>query len=194
MDRLPKKGALLLICNHQSYLDPPAVGLCLHRQFHPIARSGLFESARFAWLIRMLNAIPLREGDRADAAAMRMAIDLLKSGEVVLVFPEGSRTETGEIGEFKRGAGLLLKRSSCAVTPVAIDGAYEAWPRSRKRPKVFSRVGVQVGAPIPHDELLKDGVDTALERLRTEVVQLRRELRLRLKLPPLENEPSRDSS
>lgn len=186
MRNLPKRGAVLLISNHQSYLDPPVIGLCLHRQFHPIAREGLFEAPRFAWLIRMLNAIPLREGGQADSAAMRQAIAALNAGEPVLVFPEGSRTENGEIGEFKRGVGLLLKRSACVVAPVAIDGAFEAWPRSRKRPKPFSRIGVMIGEPIPHDELLADGVDAALERLRTEVVQLRRDLRGKLKLPPLE--------
>lgn len=174
---VPKRGALLLVANHQSYLDPPIVGVCLRRQFHPIARAGLFESAHFAWLIRQLNAIPIREDSRGDTAAMKRALELLGQGEIVLLFPEGTRTQTGEVDEFKRGAGLLIKRAQCPVAPVAIDGAFEAWPRTRKRPRLFQRIRVKIGEPIPHDELLTDGADAALVQLREEVVRLLEELR-----------------
>ncbi len=182
---IPKRGALLLVANHQSYLDPPAIGVCIHRQFHPVARAGLFHSAHFGGMIRMLNAIPIREDGRGDTAAMRTAIDLLNSGEVVLVFPEGSRSETGEIEEFKRGVSLLLKRTNCPVAPVAIDGAFEAWPRSRKRPKLFTRIGVLIGEPIAHEALLVDGAEPALERLRADVMRLRDELRAKLGRAPI---------
>ena len=176
MGRVPRQGALLLVCNHQSYLDPPAVGVSLPRVMHPVARASLFDSPKFGWFIRMLNAIPIREDGQPDAAAIRLAIELLEQGRVVLVFPEGQRTNDGDIGEFKRGAGLLLRRSKCAVAPVAIVGAYRAWPRSRSKPKLFRRIGVRIGEPIPHDELMEDGVDVALDRLRREVIALRNEL------------------
>lgn len=178
IERLPRTGPVLLVANHQSYLDPPMIGVSVPRQFHPIGRAGLFVSPVFAWLLRMLNTMPIREDGRGDADAMKRALAILEQGEVVLIFPEGSRSANGEIGEFKRGASLLLKRSGCPVVPVAIEGAFDAWPRSRKFPILFRCVRVRFGDPIPHDELLADGAEAALERLRMEVIRLRDELRM----------------
>jgi len=177
MQRIPRHGAVLLVANHQSYLDPPIIGVCLSRQMNPIARAGLFVNTAFSWFLGRLNTISIREDGAGDTAAMKKALRLLKAGEIVLLFPEGTRTETGEVGEFKRGAGLLIKRAKCPVAPVAIDGAFEAWPRTRKTPKLFSRVRVQIGEPIEHDELMTGGVDAALERLRGDVVDMLKKMR-----------------
>ena len=172
----PRTGALLIVANHQSYLDPPMIGVTLARQFHPLARAGLFESRWFGWLLRTVNSIPIRTEGNADTSAMRRALELLHAGAIVLIFPEGTRTQTGEVGAFERGAGVLIKRAQCPVAPAAVEGAFEAWPRSRKWPRLFSKVGVVIGEPIPHDELLREGVDAALDRLRNEVVRLKSEL------------------
>lgn len=171
LEHVPRSGACLVAANHESYLDPPSIGGPIRRHTAYIARAGLFTWRPFAWLIRSLNSIPIRE-DQGDVAAIKEAIRRLESGQIVLIFPEGSRSPDGSLQEFKRGVSLLLKKAKCPVVPAAIDGAHEAWPR-KGLPRPFRRVRVRYGAPIPYDELMKDGPDGALQRIRAEIITLR---------------------
>lgn len=169
---LPRTGPVLIVANHQSYIDPPLVGCAMgQRQFDFLARAGLFQSKWLGPLITALHSVPVKENG-GDPASIKEIIRRLEQGRIVLIFPEGTRTMNGDIGEFKRGVALILRKSACPVLPVGIAGAYEAWPRGG-RPKLFRKVAVQVGTPIQHDELLADGVDAALLRLRDEVSALR---------------------
>lgn len=172
-ENVPATGPLLIAANHQSFLDPPAIGCFVHsRHFNFVARGGLFRFAPFAWFISMLNALPIRE-DGSDAAAIKETLRRLAQGRAILIFPEGSRTPDGEMHEFKRGVALLVKKARCPVLPASIEGAYEAWPSSRGIPRLLGqRVRVAYGTPIPYDELMKDGADAALERIRAAVVAL----------------------
>lgn len=180
-DRIPKSGAVLLASNHQSHFDPPAVGLCnTTRPTHFLARAGLFSNRLFGWLITAVNSIPISE-EESDIGAIRAILGRLEQGCPVLIFPEGSRSPDGEIHEFKRGIALLLKRAKCPVVPIAIEGAYDAFPRHRRFPRLSGRISVMVGEPIPPDELLKDGPEAGLERLRREVIALRDQLRAKLR-------------
>jgi 1-acyl-sn-glycerol-3-phosphate acyltransferase len=174
---VPASGPVLLACNHESFLDPPSVSILLrHRQLEFIARASLFKGV-FGKVIALLNAIPLKD-DSGDAGAIKEVLRRLDAGRAVLIFPEGSRTPDGEMHEFKRGVALLVKRAKCPVCPVAIAGAYEHWPVHAKRPRLSGpSVRVRYGKPIPYDELMKDGADAALERVRAEVVALRAGLR-----------------
>lgn len=170
---MPRAGGVLVVANHQSYLDPPAVGSVMGtRQFDFLARAGLFDTPVLGRLITWLYSVPVKENG-GDPASIKAILRRLEQGRVVLVFPEGTRTHDGSVGEFKRGVALILRKSRCPVLPVGIAGAYEAWPRG-SGPRLWrGPVVVQVGEPIGHDELLRDGVDAALKRLRTEVVSLR---------------------
>ncbi len=173
---LPDTGPVLLVSNHQSYLDPVLVGLASHRrQFIPMARSTLFRNRFFAWLIKSLNAIPV---DRAtsDMAAMRRALDALNRGNSLLIFPEGTRAVTAHVGPFKSGSMLLIKRARPTVVPVAIEGAGTAWPKGRPLPLATGRIAVQFGQPIPADELLAMGTPAAMEHLRSTVETMRQHL------------------
>lgn len=182
-DRLPRSGAVLLAANHQSHLDPPAIAMCnTVRGTHFLARAGLFKNRFFSWLITALNAVPIKE-DSGDLGAIRAILARLETGAPVLVFPEGSRTPDGEIHEFKRGLALLLKRAGCPVVPIAIEGAFDAYPRHRVLPRLFGqRIAIMIGEPIEHDELLKDGAEAGLARLRDEIEEMRLTLRERLRL------------
>lgn len=175
-ERVPLDGSLLVVANHQSFLDPPAIGGPIwERHFEFLARASLWSFGPFGKLIASLNSIPIGEG--GDAAAMKEALKRLHAGRAVVLFPEGSRTFDGQTQPFKRGAAVLVKRAKCPVLPAAIEGAYDAWPRTRKGPKVFGPpIAVAYGHPIPHEELLADGPDAALERLSREVEVLRGEL------------------
>lgn len=183
-ERVPRTGAVLIAANHQSHLDPPAVSLsCPHRPTHFLARSGLFRGRFFGWLISALNSIPIKE-DASDLAAIRAVIQRLEAGAAVLIFPEGSRSPDGELREFKRGVALLMKRAGCPVVPAAVEGAFEAFPRHRSFPRLFGcRIAVMFGQPIPADELLKNGPDAALDRLRQEIESMRRVLKARARPP-----------
>jgi len=181
-DRMPRTGAVLVVANHQSHIDPTAVGmLATRRQMHFVARLGLFKFKPFGRLIAALNSVPIRENE-SDIVAIREVLSRLSAGHAVLIFPEGSRSPDGAMHEFKGGAALILKRSRCPVLPVAVEGAFDAFPRKRRLPRVLGqRVAVMAGPLIPHDELLQDGPGPALERLRREIDAMRLELRSRLR-------------
>lgn len=175
--RIPASGPVLLVSNHQSHFDPPLLALCLpSRQFRPVARASLFKIPGFSRLIRTLNAVPL-DNKTGDLAALRLAADLLGAGDVVTLFPEGSRTRDGAIGDFKRGVTVLLRQAHCVIVPCAIDGAFDAWPKHRLLPRLFSRrIAVSVGRPIDADELMELGAENALALLRAEITALHEDL------------------
>ena len=159
-------GGLLLVANHQSFLDPPLIGIALRRRnMASLARENMFRVPGLRQLLLGLGSIPLRETE-GDAGAIRAAIAELRKGRVMLIFPEGSRSWDGEIKPFKRGAWLLLSRAKADVLPAAVAGAFDAWPRSQKLPSLLgSRVGVAFGRPIPYAELKALGPEAGLARL-----------------------------
>jgi 1-acyl-sn-glycerol-3-phosphate acyltransferase len=179
-DRVPRRGPLLIVANHQSFLDPLLVGVGLRqRPFFSMARSTLFKNPLFARLIRLMNAFPVERGT-ADTGALRHGLKLLGEGQAMLIFPEGTRSLTGVTGDFAPGLMLLVKRGAPTVLPVAIDGAFAAWPKGRKLPSLFGHVGVMFGEPISSSELAKLGTDDAMKLLRDRVERLRLELRKKM--------------
>ena len=181
-ERAPRTGPLLIVANHQSFLDPLLVGVAMrHRPFFSMARSTLFEIPFFARMIRLMNAFPVERGT-ADTGALRQGLKLLGEGQAMLIFPEGTRTLTGTTEDFSPGLMLLVKRGAPAVLPVAIDGAFEAWPKGQKLPSLFGHVGLMVGEPIESEELAKLGTDAAMKLLRDRVEAMRVELRRKMRL------------
>ncbi len=174
--RVPKSGPLVIVCNHQSHFDPPIVSFCCDvRATHFMARDSLFKFKPFGALISSLQSFPVSRGD-ADTAAIKEAVRRVKMGGAVLLFPEGTRSRDGEVGEFKRGALLILKRAKCPVLPIGLDGPIDAFPRTRTFPRLFGvRIAAVVGEPISYEELFADGPDAALDRLRAEVARLKDE-------------------
>lgn len=176
LERVPQSGAVLLVSNHQSHFDPPLVGgFITWRSTCYLARDSLFKNPLFGRLIGALGSIPVSRG-QADTAAIRAAIERLREGTALLLFPEGTRSATGELGTFKRGAALLLRRAKCPVIPVGVSGPLDAFPRHRVFPRLFGvRIAVAYGEPIDHAELMALGDDGALARLRDEIDALRLE-------------------
>jgi len=161
---LPRRGPYLIIANHQSLHDPPAIGASVRGEFHPLARDTLFDVPVFGWGIANCNAIPVRQDGGQDRAAIQACLDRLAEGGVVAVFPEGARTPDGAIHEFHAGASLIARKAKVPVVPAAIRGAYEVWPRSRKLPRPGGRIRVAYGEPIPAETVasLKGAELTAL--------------------------------
>jgi 1-acyl-sn-glycerol-3-phosphate acyltransferase len=149
---IPASGGVLVVSNHQSHLDPPLVGIGSPRPMNYLARDTLFRFAPFGRLIHSIGAIPIdREG--IGLGGIKEALRRLKRGEMVLIFPEGTRTRDGQIAPFRPGFTALAARSGAAILPVAIDGAFRAWPRSRPWPGL-GRIRVQFGLPILPAEIV----------------------------------------
>lgn len=144
-EHLVTEGAVLVASNHQSYLDPPLIGNLYQDEMVYLARKTLFTGFG-RWLYTQWNAIPVDQ-DRPDMASLKTIIRKLKEGHRVLVFPEGSRTLDGDIGEAAPGIGLVAVKSGAVIQPVRIRGAHEALPRGSGRIR-FSRISVHVGPPI----------------------------------------------
>ena len=173
VEHVPVEGGVLIVANHQSFLDPPAIAIGIrHRQADFLARGGLFNFKPFGWLIKNLHAMPIKQG-AGDTGAMKATIAKMNAGKMMIVFPEGSRTDDGDIQPFQRGIAVLIKRANCQIVPVGIAGAFDAWPRSRKVPKLFAkRVVVCYGEPIDSGELMAQGTDQAIETLAIKVKAL----------------------
>jgi 1-acyl-sn-glycerol-3-phosphate acyltransferase len=128
---VPTGGGVLLVANHQSFLDPVLVAVRLSRPVSFLAKSELFENPYFGWFIRMLHAFPVRQGE-GDVGAVKEIIRRLGEGDALNIYPEGSRTETGDLGRLEKGVALVIRRAGVPVVPVAIDGSFAAWPKDKK--------------------------------------------------------------
>jgi len=151
-NNLPESGGVILIANHQSYYDPPLIAIGLPRRLNFLARKSLFRFKPFAWLIDMLDAIPL-DIDGIGFAGIKESFKRLRAGEVILVFPEGSRTYDGNIAPFLQGSLTLAQRTKSTILPAAICGCYEAFPLQHKLPFLWGKFRVVYGKPILYEEI-----------------------------------------
>ena len=146
---VPKSGPTLLVANHQSFLDPPAIGTGYYRMTNYLARKTLFRFKPFGKLIDSVDAIPLDQ-DGLGFQGVRETMKRLKNSEAVLIFPEGSRSFDGELAPFTSGYVAIASKTNSVIVPVAISGAFEAFPRTKKYPSPFKkRVVIEYGEPIP---------------------------------------------
>jgi 1-acyl-sn-glycerol-3-phosphate acyltransferase len=174
------RGGVMFVANHQSFLDPMLVGQAVPRSMSYLARSTLFEVPGFGRLIRAVHAHPVKRG-AADAQALKTVIRLLRGGESVLMFPEGTRTRDGSLGTFKAGAAAIAIRCRVPVLPVAIEGAYDCWPRTRLLPRP-ARSAVAYGTLRS-----TDGADaeTLMRQLKDDIDEMQRLLRVKLGKRPV---------
>jgi cytidylate kinase len=140
------RGAILA-ANHTSFLDPPIVSISWPEVVHFLGRSTLFKNQLFGWFIRKINTHPV-SGDVGNIQVIKMVLSLLEEGDKVVLFPEGTRSETGELQPLKPGIGFLVARSKTAVIPVYIHGAYEVWGRKKKFPRPFGKISIVFGSVI----------------------------------------------
>jgi 1-acyl-sn-glycerol-3-phosphate acyltransferase len=176
LEHIPTTGGVLLLANHCSYLDPPLLGTQLRRPASFLARSGLFEIPVFGQVIPRLNAFPVRQG-AGDVGAVRETIRRLHEGHVLTIFPEGGRSEDGELQPLAGGFTLIVRKADVPVIPVGIDGAFRAWPRGRALPQC-APVRVKFGPPMNIAGLkpaaIVPKVESELRRLIGELRAMRR--------------------
>ncbi len=127
-DHLPATGPFLLVCNHQSDLDPLIIQAVIRRPVHTVAKSTLFRPAVLRWLLPRINAFPVRRY-QADPQAVRVALRRLRQGCAVGIFIEGERSWDGALQDPKPGTVRLVLKAGVPVVPCTISGAYDASPR-----------------------------------------------------------------
>lgn len=150
---VPPEGGVLVVSNHQSQLDPIVVGLVFDRRLNYLARKSLFRFAPFRWLIESLDAIPIdREG--TGLGGLKETLRRLKQGEMVLIFPEGTRTPDGDVQPLKPGFTTVARRAGVPLLPVAVDGPYHSLPRNAVVPRI-TVMQVEIGEPITPEEVAR---------------------------------------
>ena len=179
---VPLKGTALLVPNHSSDMDPALIAMALPRMAWYMAKSELFEMKVFGLplgpFIRLMQAFPVkRDAGAADRAAIRTAEEKLKARELLVLFPEGRLSETGEMQPFQPGAALIALRSGVPVIPVGIIGSPQLLPYGEQIPRrVSSPVRVRFGPPLPMADLKAlprhEAIDEAVRRMEVAVAGL----------------------
>jgi 1-acyl-sn-glycerol-3-phosphate acyltransferase len=148
---LPERGGLIMLSSHQSHLDPLLLGLACDRRLSSLARSSLYKFKPFGFIITALDAVPI-DREASAVTAMKTVIKRLEDGAAVIIFPEGTRTATGRLGEIKSGFALIAKKAKVPIVPVAIVGAWECWPKTRLLPRP-GRIRLEFGRVIRPEEI-----------------------------------------
>jgi 1-acyl-sn-glycerol-3-phosphate acyltransferase len=146
LDNIPKSGGAVLASNHQSFVDILIIGACSPRHVSFVARDTLADWRWLAYTMRQCGAVLVKRGT-SDRRALRAMADHLEREDVVVIYPEGTRTKNGGLQEFKGGALLAARMAKVPIIPCGIRGAFEAWPRGRTIPRP-KKIGIRFGPPI----------------------------------------------
>lgn len=145
-ERMIEEGPLVLASNHQSYFDPPLVGICSRRGVYYLARKTLQQIPLLGKLLPHINVI-LVDRDGNDMSALKSVIRTIRSGNGVVLFPEGTRSPDGSLQAGKAGIGLVIAKTRAPVQPMRIFGSYEAFPKGSGT-ITATPITVVVGEPI----------------------------------------------
>ena len=172
VDNVPKKGAFILASNHLSFFDPPALGCKLPRNLHYFARDTLFIGPLGA-LIRSLNSIPV-DREKLDLKTLRTVLAVLKNGDPLLVFPEGTRSKDGQLAKVQKGIGLLIAKSGVPVLPARIHGSHEILGPGKILPRFGKKMTLRYGKLCPYEKIdsepsEKDRYQKIAERVMQEI-------------------------
>jgi glycerol-3-phosphate dehydrogenase (NAD(P)+) len=141
-EHIPRSGPAILASNHRSFIDPWVIGTMANRPVYYVAKSELFKNPVVAWLITALGAFPVERGT-GDRDTIQTAKELLDRGELVLIFPEGTRTRPGPLGKPKRGVARLALETGVPVVPIAVIGTERIRKGILLRPfKIRARAGM----------------------------------------------------
>jgi cytidylate kinase len=167
LDRIPRKGPLIVASNHISFWDPPLVGAHLPREMHFVAKAELFHNPLFGALIRSYNSIPIQRGAKARSG-LRGAEEVLAAGGAVLIFPEGTRNKSGELMAPRAGVGRLAAATRTPVAPACITGSNQIRRSMRRKVKIRVTFGSPVMPPASEErDEVRDFARMIMERIRT---------------------------
>lgn len=146
-ENIPAQGKVIVCSNHFNNLDPVLIGTCLPRQINFMAKEELFSNKFFANIFKKLGVFPVKRGG-ADISAIKTSLKILKNKNALGMFPEGTRSKTGEILEAKPGLAMISIKSKSPVIPIAIMGNY----------KPFSKVDIIIDKPIEFSQYYNEKI------------------------------------
>ncbi len=146
VENVPKEGGFIVAPNHKSGLDIPIVGRALPRKMYTLAKEELFKNKLIAWYFKRMGGIPLKR-NFADIESLRLAINTLKEGKPLLMFPEGTRTESDKLGMPKKGFIFISYKAKAPILPTGIAGTDTALPKKGGFPKP-KHIVITFGKPI----------------------------------------------
>jgi 1-acyl-sn-glycerol-3-phosphate acyltransferase len=158
-DKIPKSGPVIVVCNHVSYVDPTILGAAIKRECAFIARSELWNNKFLAWILPRLGTFPIHK-DRVDREAIEKGLNALKKGLVLVIFPEGTRSEDGNLIRAEAGAALFVQKSGAPVVPAALIGPEVMLPvgadkLKRARVKCIFGDPIQFAPKTPREEIIR---------------------------------------
>jgi 1-acyl-sn-glycerol-3-phosphate acyltransferase len=150
LEKFPADGPLILLANHQSNMDPMIVGAISPRPINYLAKQSLFDFPPLGWFLGWNDCIPIQRDSNA-IGGIKETLKRLKEKERVLIFPEGSRSADGTLQPIKGGFATLARRTKSPLLPLALDGAWQVYPRQAKFP-LLGNIQVVFGDPIPYEQ------------------------------------------
>lgn len=153
---VPTEGPFLLACNHKSLFDPFLAACFIKRPIYFFAKKNLFKGKIISSLLKNWNAIPV-DRETGDLQAMKTVLNLLKQGDPLLIFPEGTRGSS----HAKKGVGMMAHKTQVPIIPTYIAGTEKAWPQGQTIPSITATFSVTYGEPIYPQDLEKDYQATA---------------------------------
>jgi 1-acyl-sn-glycerol-3-phosphate acyltransferase len=165
---VPRQGAFIIASNHLSWTDIPLVVCHLHRKVVYMAKEEYF-SSKLAWLVRFLGAFPVKRGE-ADRQALRAAEQQLKKGNILVIFPEGTRSRTRTMATAHAGMGMIALRTGVPVVPVAIWGSENALK------KLGAPITISYGQPMvltpKGKKMTREDIDEATEKVMRKIAEM----------------------
>ncbi len=162
-ENIPTRGPVILAPNHRAYMDPPYLSLVTKRQLRMMAKEELFKIPVFGAYIKAMSAFPVKRGT-ADRGAIRQAMEELKAGHVLGIFPEGKRSDPGTLSPAEKGFALIAKQTGAPIIPIALEGTDRVHPMHAKR-LYRARVVATIGKPMTAQEMLAAYADPSKDAL-----------------------------
>lgn len=156
VEKFPSQGAVIIASNHINFWDPVLVGAFLKRKVHFLAKSELFDNKLIGWFLKSMNAIPIKRG-APDRRALRQAIEVLENQGVIGIFPEGTRSQSGELSKAYHGAAMLAIKGRAKVIPVGCVNTPQAFSFGGWKNSVI----IKYGDVVTYNEEYGDKVNTA---------------------------------
>jgi 1-acyl-sn-glycerol-3-phosphate acyltransferase len=175
VENVPRHGPVIICPNHSATLDPPMVPAFLPRgDTWSMAKSEYFRRGLIAWIFRSYHAFPVVR-HTADRTAIRTAFDILKSGQALVMYPEGTRVDSGVLAQPEPGAGFIAQKAACPVVPVGLTGTRECLPKGARWPR-RTHVSITFGKPFVVRSRRDDGTritrEEAADAIMLEIAEL----------------------
>jgi 1-acyl-sn-glycerol-3-phosphate acyltransferase len=179
VENVPLTGGAILAVNHSSALDPPLGGVGLPRKIWYLGRASLVKSRFTDFIFKCQHLVPITRGE-ADLGAMKRIISLIASGEIVLMFPEGTRSADGTLGPGKEGIGVFVRHAKADVIPCYISGTWRAMPKGSVIPRPV-KIRIAYGPIIRYAEFAdcpkgRPGFAVISARIMERIAALKREI------------------